>query len=56
MSEINVYLNEYLTCKIFQKYCLNPVLLPSFNNVCEKHVKQNNKETDLQSYKCNFCL
>jgi hypothetical protein len=46
---MNQNLNEYLTCKICQKYFLNPVLLPCYNNICEEHVNE------LQSYKCDFC-
>ena len=47
--------NEHLTCKICQKYYLNPVILPCGNNICQEHVEKKIKENNSQFYECDFC-
>jgi hypothetical protein len=55
MSANNKSFNEVLTCKICQKYYLNPILLPCRNNICEEHINKQTKDINAQSYKCELC-
>ena len=48
-------LNEIITCKVCNKYLLNPVFLPCCKNVCQNHIIKQITESNQQFYKCGCC-
>ena len=48
-------LSKMLTCRIFNKYFIDPVVLPCCSTICKEHVVLVNIGNDMFSFNCQVC-